>query len=71
MPRKGRGQSGKRAEAWDAASANDLAARMTARAVADIIAQANARAKSYEALDTPAARAAADALRKFADSLAR
>lgn len=71
MPRKERGKPTKRTEAWDAATANDLATRMTARAVADIIAQANARAKNYEALATPAGDAAAEALRMFADSLAK
>lgn len=69
MSRKKYGTS--RSETWSAADANDLAARMTARALADVVTQANARARSYESLETPAGNAAAEALRKFADSLAR
>jgi hypothetical protein len=51
--------------------ANDLAAEMKARAIADIVVQALSRAKTYEELNTKTGDAAAEALRKFAGSLTK
>lgn len=58
-----------RKDTWTAAAANDLAAKMTARAKAEFIAQLLNAAKTYEDRHTPSGDETAAALRSVADNL--